>query len=64
MDEEFGAAFSMGVPRSYGRQTLLAIAAQPTFGQDGRWNVSQMGNVGLIMFKEAGDNERKDAGKS
>ena len=29
------------------RQTLLAVASQPSFGQDGYWNVSQTGNVGL-----------------
>ncbi len=35
-----------GLRVGYGRQTLLAVATQPTFGQEGRWNVSQMGNVG------------------
>ncbi len=29
----------------YGRQTFLAVAAQPTFEQDGRWNMSQVAHV-------------------
>ena len=27
-------------------QRIPAVASQPSFGQDGRWNESQMGNLG------------------
>ena len=35
-----------GLRVGYGRQTLLAAPAQPTFGQDRRWNESRLGKVG------------------